>query len=128
MTVSGTPSGSGPGLLVTREEARLRLQANLRRGRDLLSLPVGSTAELMKARLARQEWSTRNQDLLRRLFDDRAIVTDYARLDLGAASTAMDLQGKIDWHRHKVGLGVAVLERILERVESMPVATGGKGR
>jgi CAP12/Pycsar effector protein, TIR domain len=64
-----------PTLVVAREEARWRLQAQIDKGNELLNREIGSPVKLEEARQEYYRWTDYNFELLRSLFN----TDEYAR-------------------------------------------------
>ena len=65
-----------PKLLVSREEARQKIQARIEKGEQLHSKEIRSDDELEKTRAESRKWSDYNKTLLLRLFDSTSIAED----------------------------------------------------
>ena len=89
-----------PMLVVSREEARRRLQAQVDKGLELLARMIGTPDDLDITRKEYYRWDDYNYELLRSLFNTEEYARDY-RLAFGVAVIRhMSLAEKInEFHR-----------------------------
>ena len=71
-----------PKLLVSKEEARQQIEAQIGKGQQLRNKEIRSDDELEKARAESEKWSDYNKTLLLRLFDNTSVAEyDYTNFD-----------------------------------------------
>ena len=71
-----------PKLLVSREEARQKIQAQIEKGEQLHNQQIDSYDDLNEAQLESNNWSRYNTDLLIRLFD-KPVLAKYISINYG---------------------------------------------
>lgn len=110
-------------LSASREEARDRLQDRIEKGRELRSTQIRSAKELEALQNNFDKWNSFNVELLKRLFTNDQLASEYSSWGGGVispyepslgeqiAETYEDIDGKI--HR---------LDSIIERLELIPLA------
>ena len=92
-----------PKLLVSREEARQKIQARIEKGEQLHSKEIRSDDELEKTRADFVNWSEYNEKLLLALFDNSSIVDVYNKpYDDKEIWDTYDLGPNIDKYRRDV--------------------------
>lgn len=123
-TAVGAPS-SLISLIVSREDAALKLAERIERGKELLQREIGSWEQLKTARGEYYKWSDYNKELLRRLFSNGMLAAEYSDyVGVGFISLSRpvldedvrELRGDIKKH-------ITRLESIHERLELFPVET-----
>ena len=112
-----------PKLLVSREEARQKIQARIEKGEQLHSKEIRSDDELEKTRAESRKWSDYNKTLLLRLFDSTSIAedayTDFNKLRsiLLASSGSTPLSDELRWYQNAMRSSINSLESIRDRLE-----------
>ena len=119
-----------PKLLMSKEEADKRLQAQIEEGRQLLNRQIHSDDEMEKAGLEASNWSRFNRDLLTALFNKVSQVDydkfyyQYQRLDDHYMSIIYEQHGISDALEYQKGEyhtnlkdSISGLQGILKRLE-----------
>ena len=115
-----------PKLLVSREEARQKIQARIEKGEQLHSKEIRSDDELEKTRAESRKWSDYNKTLLLRLFDSTSIAedayTDFNKLRpillASSGSTPLsDLSDELRWYQNAMSSSIHSLESIRDQLE-----------
>ena len=119
-----------PKLLMSKEEADKRLQAQIEEGQQLLNRQIHSGEEMEKAGLDASNWSRYNRDLLTALFnkvsedDYDKFYYQYERLDVHDIDFIYERYGISDGLEYQKGEyytnlkdGISGLEGILERLD-----------
>ena len=115
-----------PKLLVSREEARQKIQARIEKGEQLHSKEIRSDDELEKTRAESRKWSDYNKTLLLRLFDSTSIAedayTDFHKLRpillASSGSTPLsDLSDELRWYQNAMSSSINSLESIRDQLE-----------
>ena len=109
-----------PKLLVSREEARQKIQARIEKGEQLHSKEIRSDDELEKTRAESRKWSDYNKTLLLRLFDSMSIAEDaYTDFHepLLASSGSTPLSDKLRWYQNAMSSSINSLESIRDQLE-----------
>ena len=115
-----------PKLLVSREEARQKIQARIEKGEQLHSKEIRSDDELEKTRAESRKWSDYNKTLLLRLFDSTSIAedayTDFNKLRpillASSGSTPLsDLSDELRRYQNAMSSSVHSLESIRDQLE-----------
>ena len=116
-----------PNLVVSRSEAEEKIKAQIDKGRQIINefippdrLFFADDNHRDKTKNECSKWSTYNIALLKSLFSDNSIASEYAMLDVFQAmstTTPKDLRKRIE-------KGVARLESILGRLGLIPELTG----
>ena len=109
-----------PKLLVSREEARQKIQARIEKGEQLHSKEIRSDDELEKTRAEIRKWSDYNKTLLLRLFDSTSIAEDaYTDFHepLLASSGSTPLSDELRWYQNAMSSSINSLESIRDQLE-----------
>ena len=115
-----------PKLLVSREEARQKIQARIEKGEQLHSKEIRSDDELEKTRAESRKWSDYNKTLLLRLFDSTSIAedayTDFNKLRpillASSGSTPLsDLSDELRRYQNAMNSSIHSLESIRYQLE-----------
>ena len=109
-----------PKLLVSREEARQKIQARIEKGEQLHSKEIRSDDELEKTRAESRKWSDYNKTLLLRLFDSTSIAEDaYTDFHepLLASSGSTPLSDELRWYQNAMSSSINSLESIRDQLE-----------
>ena len=122
-----------PKLLVSREEARGKLEPRIEKGQQLRERQIGSEDELDDVRVEAKNWSDYNDDLLIRLFSQEPAVGYmkfyYHRLSAQEIIDIMDTEPFIlDWFQYQlneykteIADSINSLESIRDRLELFAV-------
>jgi predicted nucleotide-binding protein len=109
-----------PNLVVTREEAKQKIKAQIEKGRVISEMSINCDDDLEKAKADITKWSKYNVELLTRLFDNSSIPNEYNRF-VGAI---VPRNATLDWlvhdFRKNMKIKLTRLEAILERLELIP--------
>ena len=114
-----TGKQSLPNLVVSRDEAREKIQACIDEGMELRAQPIRSEPELEEARAEYFIWSDYNSTLLSRLFDNLSIAKEYSS-DLCFSVGGLTLEQEIRHHRRDVTGKINRLKSILRRLQLIP--------
>lgn len=121
---SQSPEPQAPAeLLVTRDDARSKIEERIEKGRLLRSTQISSRDALEKTKNEYFKWDKFNAELLRRIFTTEEISEEYSRWFGGVFSTQpqslsediTDLYKDIDSKIHR-------LDSISERLELIPLS------
>jgi predicted nucleotide-binding protein len=108
-------------LLISVDDAKVRLGERVEKGRALRNLNIQSTDDLEKAQKEYYSWSEYNTELLKRIFTTNQYATEYsfwaaAAFSLGEQSVAQKLRK----YYEEVDSKVRRLQSIIERLELIP--------
>ncbi len=106
-----------PKLLVSREEAKKKIQERINEGQLLRDRQIDSKTELNKAKSEFKKWSGYNKTLLSKLFDNSSIADKYKGFPVFVGWTNPALNDEIGWYRKDVSYEVTNLEGIFEQLE-----------
>lgn len=111
-------------LLISRDEAKSRLQERIQKGLELKKAQISSRETLDAAKNDYQKWDSFNAELLRRIFSTEELAKEYSRWH-GVAIMAMrepslgekiaDLYKDVDQKIHRI-------DSIIERLELIPLS------
>jgi len=110
------PTGP-PRLTVPRPEASQKIQARIKEGETLLTLPIDGEQGLRELKEAKNSWSDYNRDLLLTLFDHDAIADEYYASHGVAFSAIATFSQKVGYVQDGIKNLVARLRSILGRLE-----------
>ena len=122
------PTPSPLELLVSREEAKIRLQDRIKSGADLRSAQVASLETYGSLKREYDKWNSFNSLLLEQLFSNKSLASEYdayvgaifMRLDSPSlAEEIHDTFEEIDQKTHR-------LDSIIGRLELIPLARTGQ--
>jgi predicted nucleotide-binding protein len=111
-----------PSLSVSRESAQSKLQAQVKTGQELLSLPIHDRASLKDARAKRNKWHDFNIELLGTLFSNEKFAKEYetkshiAVFSMSPSSLHEDIQD----YKDSISRKINAIESILGRLELIP--------
>lgn len=104
-----------PKLLVSREEARQKIEAQIEKGQQLRDQSIDSHNELEEARVESEKWSAYNGTLLLSLFDNTSIAeVDYTRFN-----DFCGYVGRLPSFLEKLGLYQKGMKRSINSLESI---------
>ena len=106
-----------PNLVVNREEADQKIQAQIEKGQELIDRWITSVEELKEAKSEFDNWSKYNEELLLRLFDNSTVADQYTDFYGGSYSTIATLADRIGYYKRDVIKRIDRLKGILERLE-----------
>lgn len=111
-------------LLISREDAKTKLEDRIRKGRELTQVQITSDSAFESAKNEYNKWNSFNVELLNRIFSSDKFAKEYSRWG-GAVSISYtesslreeitDLYKDIDEKLHR-------LDSIIERLELIPVS------
>jgi predicted nucleotide-binding protein len=111
-------------LLISREDAKTKLEDRIRKGRELKQVQITSDSAFESAKNEYNKWNSFNVELLNRIFSSDKFAKEYSRWG-GAVSISYtesslgeeitDLYKDIDEKLHR-------LDSIIERLELIPVS------
>jgi hypothetical protein len=112
-------------LLISREDAKTKLEDRIRKGRELKQVQITSDSAFESAKNEYNKWNSFNVELLNRIFSSDKFAKEYSRWGGGAVSISYtesslgeeitDLYKDIDENLHR-------LDSIIERLELIPVS------
>lgn len=122
-----------PKLLVSREEAREKIEAQIEEGQRLYNREISSGDELSRAWNDFGKWSDYNKTLLSSQFDTSSVADDYQRFNTRAYGTTSSVHLTTDIKRFRSGVDgyITHLEGICDKLElyeethNMPKQTSG---
>jgi predicted nucleotide-binding protein len=107
---------------VTRADAAEKIEAHLRRGRELREAlrnqTIRSFNELDEAQMAMWRWSERTQSLLEGLFDNRSVADSTRMIPIGGISERDPLPQGIAWVYKEWGDHLNAVQSVLERLDT----------
>ena len=109
-------------LLMSREEAKARLEDRIQKGRELRQVQISSVGELKAAENEYSKWNSFNVELLNRLFSSDKFANEYSswgalfmRYHIPSLGEKIaDLHKDIDDKIHR-------LDSIIERLDLIPI-------
>ena len=112
-----------PKLLVSKEEARQQIEAQIEKGQQLHAQQINSDDQLTEARRESRKWSDYNKTLLLRLFDNESIAED-AYTDFNAirpilltSSGPTPLSDELRRYQNTMSSSINSLESIRDRLK-----------
>lgn len=119
MTNKGTtqPELPSPNLLIPKAEASRRFDEWIKKGKELLNKNIITYADLDKAKAEYSEWSDRNTEILKVMFDNESRANEYNRLVSKSHPGNPGLVFLIKDFREDVERKITRLESIKERLE-----------
>ena len=109
-----------PNLVVRKQEAKQKIQAQIDRGQELVDRQILSEDDLENANAECENWSKYNEELLSRLFDNSAIADKYTDFYGGSYSTMATFVDQIGYYRRDFTRKIKRLKGILEQLELIP--------
>lgn len=113
-----------PELLLTREEAALKIRERVTIGSELLSRQINNISQFEESKKDYQQWDSYNKELLTRLFTTHKYKEEYARWTT-VALTYRDYQSEgeeLRDHKQIIKEKNERLRSISERLELIPLA------
>jgi len=111
-------------LLVSREEAKSKLEERSQKGLEIKKTQVNSNESLEAARYEYKKWDAFNNELLKRIFSTDELAEEYSH-SMGVAVMrigALSLGEKIT-HLHKdIDRKIRCIDSIIERLELIPLS------
>ena len=107
-------------LVVDKQHAEQKVRAQIDKGQQLVNRPILSEYDLEEANSEFDNWSSYNEELLLRLFDNSAMADKYTDFYGGSYSTMATLGDKIGYCRRDVTKRINRLKGILEQLELIP--------
>lgn len=121
-TPASTSQKQAAELLVTREEARVRLQERHSKGLEIRREPISSQLVYEKVKADYYKWNDFNTELLKRIFSTEDFSKEYSDwigvMALGRSSLS---EAIADLHKD-IERKIQRLDSIVERIELIPVA------
>ncbi len=109
-----------PNLVVSREIARSKIQAQIDKGQSLRNAAINSKADLEQARAEQSKWSKYNTELLNRLFDNASMADEYNRFYGAVISMRQTFAQMVDEFRKDMDESITRLEAIRDRLDLIP--------
>ena len=116
-----------PKLLVSKEEARQQIEAQIGKGQQLHAQQINSDDELTEARRESRKWSDYNKTLLLKLFDNESIAeddyTDFNKVrpillaSSGSTPLSDELRHELRRYQNIMNSSINSLEGIRDRLE-----------
>lgn len=104
-------------LVVSKDEARGKIEKQIDEGQHLLALSIGSEQELEQLSSDYSEWSDYNAELLLRLFDNDEISKEYSAFYGAAFSMNPTFADRIEYVHRDIKSSLDRLRSILRRIE-----------
>lgn len=114
------PATAQPMLTVSRAEASHKIQIQIDKGRQIRNTAIHSQAELDAADAEKSKWGSYNTELLKRLFDNTSIASEYNRFGGAVIPANPGLSWWVDDFRSEMDKSITRLESILGRLELIP--------
>jgi hypothetical protein len=109
-----------PRLTVPRDEAAIKINAQIEKGLRLKETAIQSEDDLRKARAEKLKWSQYNIELLTRLFDNPSVAQEYNPPRVFIAGGDEYLHEKVQSFIEDVDYYITRLESISARLELIP--------
>ena len=116
-----------PKLLVSKEEARQQIEAQIGKGQQLHAQQINSDDELTEARRESRKWSDYNKTLLLKLFDNESIAeddyTDFNKVrpillaSSGSTPLSDELRDELRRYQNIMNSSIDSLESIRDRLK-----------
>ena len=108
-------------LRMSCSEAKARIREQIEKGRKLLELQIGSSAELERAQNEGEKWSDFNAELLRRIVDTDKLLNDYYQSAIGGwLGGPLSFAAQVKEFYSDVKQCITCLESIYDRLELIP--------
>jgi hypothetical protein len=111
-------------LVVSREDATTKIQDRIEKGRDLLNRQLHSWEDLEAAKTDYFRWTDYNAELLKPLFTNESLSSEYAAFYGAIAGTRNRLEIEVKGFRDEVNHKIHRLESIKDRLELISLAKG----
>lgn len=125
-------SASRPTLMISRQEAKERIEAQIAKGRSLADLTIGSQSELDQARNDYQKWGRFTFELLQLSFNRETYAREFdhagSSFSWGGAGQKKPFTEKVSNLQEEVRDKVSALESILERLVLIPESNAIQGK
>jgi hypothetical protein len=109
-------------LLISREEAEQKIRLQIDKGLSLKDAPVASWEEIEEFLPKKARWSDYNVELLKRIFDNPSVSTDYqSKIYKGSSWRALHLDRAQFYIQKYLDRELDFLESLVERLELVPV-------
>ena len=99
-----------PKLLRSRVTAKRKIQERIDKGQQLRGRQIGSKGELDKVEAEFKKWSSYNQKLLLKLFDNSSIANECRPLGFIGGWTNPTLNDEVGWYQRDISYEVTKLE------------------
>lgn len=110
-------------LVVSRDEARAKIEERIEKGRALRNAQISSHESLEKTKNDYYKWDSFNAELLRRIFTTGELSDEYSRWFGGFISTQTDSLGEMIADLHKdIESKIHRLDSIGDRLELIPLS------
>ena len=109
-----------PNLVEPRSSAFPKIQVQIEKGQKIRNSPIRSKDELEEARAERSKWSSYNEELLTRLFDNTAIADEYSAFYGGVISMNPSLPQMVGAFQRDMDDKITRLEAIRDRLDLIP--------
>ena len=109
-----------PNLVVPREEAAEKIQTQIEKGQQQVNRQFRTLDELDEADAQFDNWSTFNEELLKRLFDNTAIAEQYTEFYGGSYNMMATFEERVGYYRRDVNKRIDRLKGILEQLDIIP--------
>ncbi len=106
-------------LLIPEERARAKISARIEEGSKLLEMRITTEDELQEAQTLSSIWSSRNEEMLRRMFDNESIAQEYIG-HFVAGVFHHYLSDKVEDFRRNIRVSNTRLQTILGKLDEMP--------
>ncbi len=106
-----------PSLRVPREEARKKIAAQLKKGREIRDMSIESWTDLERARTKQSKWVKYATTLLELLFDSMSMVEEFAPQGYLSIAGIQSTDKEIEEFRESMNGYVTRLESIRERLD-----------
>lgn len=112
-----------PQLLISRSDARRRLEDRIVKGAAIRDLAINSREDYETAKQQFRKWDDFNGELLQRIFDNQTFAKEYNWYPgFGSVPLNPSLGQLIEQHRKNVITHITRLESLLERLDLVPEA------
>jgi hypothetical protein len=108
-------------LLVTREEARSRLEERIRKGREIKAAHILAEHEYTAARNEYHKWDSFNDELLKRVFTTEEFAKEYSWFGMSVSHLNPSLEKQISDLHKDIDERIHRIDSIIERLELIPL-------
>lgn len=105
-------------LLITHDEARRELRDRIAKGEELRNATIETHEQLNEAKRQRRIYTTYNQTMLGRMFNDGSIGERFARYDVNHPQQRITFEADLDFFRNIITEQLTELESILESLDN----------
>ncbi len=106
-------------LLISREQAKSKISDRIEEGRKLLNTHITTEDELQEAKSLESIWSSRNEEMLRRMFDNESIAEEYVGTLMGGVFHHY-LSDKVHDFQRNIRISITRLQTILGKLDEIP--------